>query len=84
MSRIYLDFNASTPLAPEVKKAMRHAMETGHGTPSSTHWAGAPSHADGRRCPRAGRGISGRERPETPRARKPQLRLRRFKRCVTT
>lgn len=43
MSRIYLDFNASTPLAPEVFEAMRHAMETGHGNPSSSHWAGVPA-----------------------------------------
>ena len=43
MTPIYLDFNASTPLAPQVTEAMRHAMETGHGNPSSGHWAGAPA-----------------------------------------
>jgi cysteine desulfurase len=43
--RIYLDFNASTPLAPEVVEAMRPFL-TGHfGNPSSHHWAGAPAKA---------------------------------------
>jgi len=42
---IYLDFNASTPLAPEVVEAMRPFL-TGHfGNPSSHHWAGAPAKA---------------------------------------
>ncbi len=36
MRDIYLDFNASTPVA----EIMRHALETGHGNPSSDHWAG--------------------------------------------
>jgi cysteine desulfurase len=40
MRDIYLDFNASTPVAPEVAEIMRHALETGHGNPSSSHWAG--------------------------------------------
>ncbi|WP_209427463.1 cysteine desulfurase family protein [Pararhodobacter sp. SW119] len=43
MHDIYLDFNASTPVAPEVADIMRHALETGHGNPSSSHWAGAPA-----------------------------------------
>ena len=43
MRDIYLDFNASTALAPEVAEIMRHALETGHGNPSSSHWAGAPA-----------------------------------------
>ncbi len=43
MRRIYLDHNASTPLAPEVAAAMRGAMEGGFGNPSSLHWAGAPA-----------------------------------------
>jgi cysteine desulfurase len=40
MSPIYLDFNASTPLAPTVADAMRAVLESGYGNPSSTHWAG--------------------------------------------
>lgn len=43
MRDIYLDFNASTPVAPEVAEIMRHALETGHGNPSSSHWAGVPA-----------------------------------------
>ncbi|MBC7284004.1 cysteine desulfurase family protein [Hoeflea sp.] len=43
MRDIYLDFNASTPVAPEVAGIMRHALETGHGNPSSSHWAGVPA-----------------------------------------
>ena len=43
--KVYLDFNASTPLAPEVVEAMRPFL-TGHfGNPSSHHWAGAPAKA---------------------------------------
>lgn len=40
MNRIYLDFNASTPLAREVASAMRQALENPFGNPSSEHWAG--------------------------------------------
>jgi cysteine desulfurase len=43
MRDIYLDFNASTPVTPEVAEIMRHALETGHGNPSSGHWAGVPA-----------------------------------------
>lgn len=43
MRDIYLDFNASTPVAPEVAKTIRHALQTGHGNPSSGHWAGVPA-----------------------------------------
>ena len=43
MQPVYLDFNASTPVAPEVADIMRHALETGHGNPSSGHWAGVPA-----------------------------------------
>ncbi len=35
--RIYLDFNASTPLAPEVVAAMTPFLGEGFGNPSSTH-----------------------------------------------
>ena len=38
--RIYLDFNASTPVAPEVIDAMRIVLEEPYGNPSSGHWAG--------------------------------------------
>jgi cysteine desulfurase len=41
--RIYLDFNASTPLAPEVIEAMRIVLEEPYGNPSSGHWAGRPA-----------------------------------------
>ena len=41
--RIYLDFNASTPLAPEVIEAMKNILEEPYGNPSSGHWAGRPA-----------------------------------------
>jgi cysteine desulfurase len=41
--RIYLDFNASTPLAPEVAAAMRAVLDAPYGNPSSDHWAGRPA-----------------------------------------
>jgi cysteine desulfurase len=40
MRRIYLDFNASTPVHPDVAQSMRAALEDGYGNPSSPHWAG--------------------------------------------
>jgi cysteine desulfurase len=43
--QIYLDFNASTPLAPEVVEAMRPLLTEHFGNPSSHHWAGAPAKA---------------------------------------
>ena len=43
MGRIYLDFNASTPIAPEVTDAMRPFLNAHYGNPSSHHWAGAPA-----------------------------------------
>jgi cysteine desulfurase len=43
--RIYLDFNASTPLAPEVVEAMQPFLTEHFGNPSSHHWAGAPAKA---------------------------------------
>lgn len=42
MRQIYLDYNASTPIAPEVAVVMRQAMEEAFGNPSSGHWAGIP------------------------------------------
>ncbi|MGB8769274.1 MAG: cysteine desulfurase family protein [Candidatus Korobacteraceae bacterium] len=38
--RIYLDFNATTPIAPEVAAAMDRALTEPFGNPSSEHWAG--------------------------------------------
>ena len=40
---IYLDFNASTPLAPEVAEAMQPFLTQHFGNPSSLHWAGVPA-----------------------------------------
>jgi cysteine desulfurase len=40
--RIYLDFNASTPVAPEVCAAMADMLEQPYGNPSSSNWAGKP------------------------------------------
>jgi cysteine desulfurase len=41
--RIYLDFNASTPIAPEVAEAMKPFLTQHFGNPSSQHWAGIPA-----------------------------------------
>jgi cysteine desulfurase len=43
MKPIYLDYNASTPIAPEVAEAMRPFLSQHFGNPSSLHWAGAPA-----------------------------------------
>jgi cysteine desulfurase len=40
MRRIYLDYNASTPIAPQVARAMHAVLEESYGNPSSDHWAG--------------------------------------------
>jgi cysteine desulfurase len=40
---LYLDYNATTPIAPEVAAVMREAMEGAFGNPSSAHWAGVPA-----------------------------------------
>lgn len=45
MAGIYLDFNASTPIAPEVAARMRPLLESGFGNPSSGHWAGREARA---------------------------------------
>jgi len=43
---IYLDYNGTTPLAPEVIAAMRPFLEIEFGNPSSSHWYGiAPRRA---------------------------------------
>lgn len=43
MDRIYLDFNASTPVDPRVSAVMRPLLDTAYGNPSSAHWAGQPA-----------------------------------------
>ncbi len=43
--QIYLDYNASTPIDPEVAAVVKRALQNGFGNPSSSHWAGAPAHA---------------------------------------
>lgn len=42
-NRIYLDYNATTPLADEVTNAMRPYLDGIYGNPSSLHWAGLPA-----------------------------------------
>jgi cysteine desulfurase len=39
MRRIYLDYNASTPVDPTVAAAMRPFLDNHYGNPSSGHWA---------------------------------------------
>jgi len=39
MQRVYLDYNASTPIDPAVAAAMRAFLEDHYGNPSSGHWA---------------------------------------------
>lgn len=41
--RISLDYNATTPLAAEVERAMRPFFDEAFGNPSSLHWAGLPA-----------------------------------------
>ena len=40
---IYLDFIASTPIAPEVAAVMRPLLDSHFGNPSRGHWAGQPA-----------------------------------------
>ncbi len=40
MDRVYLDYNATTPLDPEVALTTRAVMDESYGNPSSLHWAG--------------------------------------------
>lgn len=42
MRRIYLDYNASTPIATEVAEAMKPFLMDYFGNPSTNHWAGKP------------------------------------------
>ncbi len=41
--KIYLDFNASTPIVSEVAEAMKPFLSQHYGNPSSLHWAGIPA-----------------------------------------
>ncbi len=43
--KIYLDYNASTPIAPEVGDAIRDLLDRDFGNPSALHWASAPARA---------------------------------------
>ena len=45
MLPIYLDYNATTPIAPEVAEAMRPFLEREFGNPSSSHLYGRRAHA---------------------------------------
>ena len=45
MRRIYLDYNASTPVDPAVAAAMKPLLSDHFGNPSSDHWAAAPAKA---------------------------------------
>src|SRR5262249_6979580 len=45
MQRVYLDYNASTPIAPTVAAAMRPFLEDHYGNPSSGHWAAIEARA---------------------------------------
>jgi len=40
---IYLDYNASTPIHPDVRAAMAPFLSERYGNPSSGHWAGVPA-----------------------------------------
>ena len=40
---IYLDYNASTPIHPQVAAAMLPYLTAAYGNPSSGHWAGKPA-----------------------------------------
>ncbi|MDI6879088.1 MAG: cysteine desulfurase family protein [Desulfitobacteriaceae bacterium] len=43
MTRVYLDYNASSPIAPEVAEAMQPFLADYYGNPSTSHWAGKPA-----------------------------------------
>jgi cysteine desulfurase len=45
MQRIYLDYNASTPIDPAVAAVMRPFLEDHYGNPSSGHWASVEAKA---------------------------------------
>ncbi|MCG8546515.1 MAG: cysteine desulfurase [Alphaproteobacteria bacterium] len=41
--RVYLDYNGSTPVAPEVADTVRQLLGEHHGNPSALHWASTPA-----------------------------------------
>lgn len=43
MKKIYLDYNASTPIAPEVANTIRNLLDRDYGNPSALHWASTPA-----------------------------------------
>ena len=43
MEQVYLDYNASTPVAPQVRDAMVPLLDAHYGNPSCGHWAGKPA-----------------------------------------
>jgi len=45
MRRIYLDYNASTPIDPAVAAAMKPFLDDHYGNPSSGHWASRTARA---------------------------------------
>jgi len=46
MRRVYLDYNATTPVDPRVRDAMIPYLGEEYGNPSSLHWAGARARND--------------------------------------
>ena len=42
MKKIYLDYNATTPVDPKVSRRDARLAPDDYGNPSSTHWAGRP------------------------------------------
>jgi cysteine desulfurase len=42
MEKIYLDYNASTPIAPEAAAVMKPLLNDFYANPSALHWAGKP------------------------------------------
>lgn len=42
LMKVYMDYNATTPLEPEVIQAMTEAMQEAWGNPSSPYPAGRP------------------------------------------
>ena len=44
MRQIYLDYNATTPIAPSVQEAMLPFLAEHFGNPSSSHWLGRACH----------------------------------------
>lgn len=43
MEKVYLDYNASTPIDPRVAEAMSPFLQAHYGNPSTSHWAAVPA-----------------------------------------